>query len=213
MKKYHFCAIISIMSPNHEKSSREFIKSVRDQIEDIGEQDVVPPIFRLGKAATKEIIVDDVRALSWDLMGNEEVASKIANWEQFAVDIDKEKGVGTLFIPKSTRNAKSVLSGKEAWEGEKRTIVNAVANYINVVEEGQGGYDVNLGWNSVGVTPEQKIFIAPPNPIMKIEEAEKQTLKQEMVVVLGRLLENDEANLVLADEFSRAIRRVPHDRP
>lgn len=169
---------------------------------------VVPPIFTLGKAATKhEYLQGDRRLVKWSLTGVEEKISGIAGWDKFPLEIIESKGTGIISIPEATRNGKSILSGVEAWEGEKRTVVDAVADYIDRVEAEIGGYDANLGWDSVGITPERNIFFTPPNIILRADDPKVNQAKSQLVGILGTLLEGDEANKSLSESFEQRVRK------
>jgi hypothetical protein len=170
------------------------------------EHEVVPPIFRLGQAITRqETIIDDMRVLSWELVGNEEEQSRIAGWSTFQIDYDRESNTGNMYIPEGTRNAKSVLAGKEAWDGEKRTVVEAVAKYISNVKQQKNAFDVGLAWNTVGITPNRNIFVAPPNYFIELDPGELEKRYQELTTALDLLLQNDEKNRELPQNFKSNI--------
>lgn len=137
-------------------------------------KEVVPPMFRLdGK--NRELINDGERIIIWELLGNERELARVAGIDRFDFR-ESGEGYGELHIPEGTRNASSVLSGVEAWEGEKKSIVSAVSAYIKYLRR-FNHFDRHLSWSTVGRTPQNQIFIVPPyelstlNTESEIEEA------------------------------------------
>jgi hypothetical protein len=116
-----------------------------------------------------------------------------------------EGELGYMQLPSGTRNAKSVLSGTEAWSGEKLKIIKTVSDYINDLKDQGLGFDENLSWTGIGITPDLDIFIAPPNKITKLNKTQETQKKSELVEVLSRLLENDEVNREAVKKFENSI--------
>ncbi len=165
--------------------------------------EVVPPIYRVGEDSRNEEIIDEGnRILTWELEGNETQIAEIAGWDGLEHKFDDKSGY--ILLPAGTRNARSALSGMEAWADEKSAIVSAAAGYLERVKDETGRTDYSFKWSSVGVTPEHEVFIAPPN-LVAPTTAEKGVWKGEVVEELTLLLQNDERNRGLADEFAEKI--------
>lgn len=170
--------------------------------------DVVPPIFRLGsEEANTEILVDDRRIMSWILTGREDQTAEIAGWSDLEHRLDTDSGQGYLLLPEGTRNAQSVLGSTEAWTGEKESVVDRAADYILDMHQSQGYYP-NFSWDLLGITPDQKMLIVPPNTVNQQEaKVEPANLYEGVFEQLSILLKNDRQNQHLANKFFTKINR------
>lgn len=168
-------------------------------------QNVVPPIFLVGASDhNRELIVDNSRILVWQLTGQEERLAAIAGWADMKHQITGKDGY--LAVPKATRNARSLLSGTEAYNGEKRAIVDSAATYLKKAREEFGAEDTGFSWASVGVTPDHSVFIAPPNMGPDTEYADDVVRwRFDTVEELRILLQNDQANQDLVKNFREGL--------
>jgi hypothetical protein len=163
--------------------------------------DVVPPMFRIGEDNV-EVMVDGRRVMSWMLTGNEDQLAPIAGWDVLPHTFEGNEGF--LEIPLDARNAVSVFSGKEAWNGEKATIVAFAAEYLTRVKQELGIVDTSFIWSSVGVSSEET-FVAPPN--LAVSDTSVDMWKAKTANNLEILLEGDDQNKNLPEDF----RKVLHD--
>jgi hypothetical protein len=172
--------------------------------------EVVPPVFRLGDGTlTKEILTEGKRILIWTFMQDDKELASLAAWNIFPVEFGAEKGY--LQLPVSTRNARSVLSGAEAWSDEKNSIIERATDYLNEIYNRYGMHDTGFTWGRVGVTPMHDIFIAPPNTPHQASEERVSAWKQTLIGELDLILRNDEVNHVAVDLFAENLRRIDGD--
>jgi|GEM_PF-2745416 len=182
---------------------------------DVLVDDGLSDMYRLGDdTRNRETLADGKRILSWRIRGDDVQLAELAGWEDekiFPMTIEGE--TGHLYLPTGTRNAHSILSGTEAWSGEKRAVVERVGQYLRDIHARFGVYDTDFSWKQVGITPDQDIFIAPPNtPVATVsrpaEPAQPRQAWQEMVVEeLGILLQGDGVNAGLVESFTQGLPR------
>jgi hypothetical protein len=133
--------------------------------------DVVRGMFSLATSPrVRDVIVGGRRVLVWDLQGSEADFAELAGWSQRPCRLDARKGC--LRVPKGTRNARSLLSGLEAYTGEKAAVVRAARDYFRRVATSFRAVDVHFGWASMAVTPDNDLFVAPPHVTVAIDHAE-----------------------------------------
>lgn len=200
---------VPINNLNRKKSveSNSFLKILAEEVANINAQNVVPPMYRLGSGEgdSEDIVVGNKRIFSWNLYGNESKLSTIAGWNRLN-HILESKGRGYLFLPEGTRNASSVLSGLEAYEGEKAEIVDAGIKYLKEAKKLYGGDDIQFSWKALAITPEQEIFVAPPHsPTINSNDLLVQNWRQSLEDELALLLEGDVANQQLIFNFHEAL--------
>lgn len=192
-----------------DKNRDPLIRKLTDEITHMKVYDVVPPMYRLGEGDdTEEIIIEGRRILSWDKVGNEELVAPIARWDVLDYVIDEDEG--HLLLPVDTRNARSVLSGMEAWKGEKAAVVNTVIEYFNNLRNELGEEDAGFSWVSVGITPDQHIFIAPPN-LAPSNPFNTVDWKEQASIELSLLLQNDTENKHLIRQFAKSLKEKKQD--
>lgn len=168
---------------------------------------VVPPMYRLGDdSRNSEVLIDKCRVLSWDLTGREEELATIAGWENIEYHLLESRGY--MFLPAGTRNARSVLSGKEAWEGEKKAVISAGSLYLQELKDRHQLVDYSFGWASMGITPQHKIFVAPPLLKEVPSAPEQESWKSHLVEELDLLLQGDDRNRQLALDFASIIKGI-----
>ena len=167
-------------------------------------------MYRLGDdTRNRETLADGKRILSWRMRSDDAQLAQLAGWDVFPLDKDGE--TGHLHLPPGTRNAYSVLSGLEAWSGEKRAVVERVGQYLRDIHARFGVYDTDFSWNQVGITPDQDIFVAPPNtPVAAVSHVPAlagQAWQEMAVEELGILLQSDTANAGLVESFTQGLPR------
>lgn len=178
---------------------------------DKGDPRVVPPMFRLGSdAVNSEVFIEGRRILWWKLTGQEDVTARIAGWDKLLPEDGtglSDKEIGHILVPTGTRNARSVLSGEEAWEGEKATVMSAAIQYQNDIHEVFGTYDTDFSWSAMGITPDQKIFVAPPNLINpETSNGDVRVWQAGLTQELDILLRGDEQNRELVKSFAQTLK-------
>ena len=131
--------------------------------------------------------------------------SKIADWENFLASIDDE--FGYLKIPKGTRSATSVLSGLEAWSGEKREIIDYVVHYQQTVAEAFGGIDTTVEFDKVAVTKDRKMFVVPPHHVADAL-GDQETWLLMASDDLNGILRTEPARIELIDVLRRGIEAI-----
>jgi hypothetical protein len=165
-------------------------------------------MLRLGDdTRNKEVIEDGKRVLSWKLGSQDIALGPVAGWNIFPITVATDGSTGHLLLPDGTRNAPSVLSGMEAWSGEKRAVVERAGQYMTDIYARFGFYDTGFAWNQVGVTPDQDIFIAPPNTPSAVPEDQAQAWQRTVMGGLELLLQNDTPNRGLVDLFTQSLQR------
>jgi hypothetical protein len=165
---------------------------------------VVPPMYKLrDDDRTIEVLLGEHRILTWEVNGSEGKVANISGWEELPHQLYKD--TGNLVLPVGTRNAKSVLSGMEAWEGQKAEVIDRGIDYLRDIKQQLGQVDFSFHWAAIGVTPDYHIFIAPPN--LEATELSKrpEEWRRNLVKELGLLLQNDKKNKHLAESFQTVI--------
>lgn len=180
-----------------------FLRRLAAELAHMPIKEVQPPVYRLGDGQrNSEIIVGGHRVLTWGLTGEEKRVAHIAGWDTLAFQVREEDKKGYIFVPAGTRNARSVLSGMEAYEGEKTDIVSAAVDYLRDVKSAFGHEDTGFSWTSVGITPRHNIFIAPPFlPVSSVYGDDIMRWKFDIAEELRILLQNDSANAQLIENF------------
>ncbi len=174
---------------------------------DVLADEAIPGMFRLGDdTRNRETLADGIRVLSWRMRSDDVELAPVAGWDVFP--LETEGGIGRLQLPPGTRSAYSVLSGLEAWSGEKKAVVERVSRYMGDIHARFGIYDTGFSWNQVGVTPDQHIFVAPPNtPVAVVQERQTAEWQDMAVDELGILLQSDTANIGLVELFTQSLQR------
>lgn len=195
--------------PEHSRNLRLYLhedlgkRAVRMSNE--SQKRIIPPMFELGDGDNRlEYIEDGQRTLAWQLTGNEDMMGQFANWQVLPHEFGD--GVGYLRVPEATRNARSILSGTEAYTGEKARVVEAACTYLKSIKRELDSADMGFSWKSVGVTPEEgTVFVAPPHTLVREAEVPKQWA-EEIVSELRLLLTDDNRNQILIGMLEEAIR-------
>jgi hypothetical protein len=167
--------------------------------------------FRVGRdIVTEEIYKGGMRLFKWLPMETGQDASKslasLAGWDQFPHGTG-EDGIDFIELPAGTRNATSVLSGMEAWEGEKAEILEFVANYEREVLKEFNKFDLSVGFDTVGVTKERKMFIAPPNDLSDDPETMTEWVRGS-VLDLNNILLADPNRMKLITLYLRGLNDI-----
>lgn len=122
----------------------------------------VSPQFRVGNPElTREFIHDSKRLLIWERNPDDDQFAAIAGWQELPHAIGES--VCALEIPTGTRSGASVLSGMEAWRGEKENVLDSVVAYAADSLHGLSMIDGNLSLYTTAVTKNQHIFFTPPH--------------------------------------------------
>jgi len=122
-------------------------------------------MFALGwTGITEQYMEGDVRFLEWYVSPEDEQLKEIAGWGKLIVE-DIDANHRRLVLPAvDVRSASHVLPGTEAFDGEKRTIVDFMANYMKTVFDTYGAYDLHLTFDTVGVgRGNDSIMMLPPH--------------------------------------------------
>lgn len=186
-----------------------FLAKLATELAVMPAEEVVPPMYRLGDGEnSKEVVIDGYRILSWRLAGNEQQLAAIAGWQAITHDLVTEEGEGYLFLPEGTRNARSILSGMEAYKGEKAAVIRAAAEYLKKAKRLFGEDDTQFSWTSLAITPEHRTFIAPPHMLKpQVSADEVGQWKGNLLEELSLMLQNDELNHTLVADFREGLKR------
>lgn len=163
--------------------------------------------FRVGNPElTQEYFKDGRKILQWVAGDLDESLADLAGWKNLPHALPRDE-MGCLEIPAGTRSASSVLSGMEAWEGEKAEVLSFVAEYEKHVSEKFGGVDVGVNLDTVAVTKDRKFFIVPPH-IVSREESDKSVWFMNWVKDLEQVLATEPSRRDLIDDYFRKMMAV-----
>lgn len=123
-------------------------------------------VFGFGKPGiTQETFEEGRRILRWIPSEFDNQLSSLAGWKNLASDFSADE-VASLEIPQGARSAGSVLSGLEAWPGEKAKILGSIATYQEHVMNEFGAFDTSVTLDSVAVTKEDhSVVVLPPHDL------------------------------------------------
>ena len=142
------------MSESFESRQQEHYQSVSSQ-------------FRVGNPeTTREIVAEGIRYLLWERSPDDKAVAKYAGWKNFAHNVGED--VCSLVVPHGTRSAASVLSGVEAWRGEKEAVFLRAAGYVRdtLRDTALRGVDGNLSFYTMAVTRDQQVVFTPPHNLV-----------------------------------------------
>jgi hypothetical protein len=130
--------------------------------------EIVGEVFGFGNPGiTQETFEDGKRILRWIPGTFDEQISSVAGWSDLVQSYDD---VSSLEIPQGARSAGSVLSGLEAWKGEKAKILGSIATYQSQILNEFGAFDTSLTLDSVAVTKEDhSLVVLPPHTLSAVE--------------------------------------------
>jgi hypothetical protein len=139
----------------------------------------VGSIFRVGNPSEiADVTVDGTeRHLVWFAGPHDIALAGIANWRQYLRSDSRysQHGLEVLRIPADTRPASSILSGVEAWEGEKSELLDWAASYVkNVGRIFPGSLDVGLSLSGIARSKDGSVFIVPPHKIKSDPESQNE---------------------------------------
>lgn len=145
-----------------------------------------------------EITIGGKRLLGWHLGEYDKTLQDVAGWAPIFRDESPERGIAYIEVPEGTRSAASVLSGLEAWDGEKSDVLKFIADYHRKVRTEFGATDMSVGLGSVAVTKEgtqeeRQMFIVPPH---HLSDGETNAINWEESIIA-------DVRLVLRDEPTR----------
>lgn len=169
------------------------------------------PVFGVGnRELTQEVYQDGKRILKWvrhNGNGSDETKlAPLAGWAELPHGTDEE-GLGYLEIPAGARTASSVLSGLEAWEGEKAHVLNFISDYQQRVHRFLSVYDTGVILDSVAVSPEQYMFVAPPHHVTNIREEAAEWFTA-IMSDLDSVLSNEPNRQQLLELFQQNIEKI-----
>jgi hypothetical protein len=174
---------------------------------DMSQASAVSPVYRIGDGKnSRELVSNGLRTFFWRLVGNEEQMAPIGGWEELNPYINRTENRGYILFPDGTRNARSILSGMEAYEGEKAAVVEAASGYLQRAKAVLGEEDTSFSWGSVAVTVEHKIYVAPPHGSVANPAAEEiERWKAATIGELDLLLQGEEHDQALVATFREEL--------
>jgi hypothetical protein len=148
-------------------------------------------MFELGwEMQTNQYMEHDVRYFEWHAAPEDEYLKDLAGWGKLIVQ-DVDSNWKRLVLPGDVRSASHALPGVEAFDGEKRTIVEFMARYTKAVRDTYGAYDLHLTFDTVGVgRGNDSILMLPPHKL-STDPAEIDTWFRSLEADLENLVEND----------------------
>ncbi len=122
----------------------------------------VNPQFRVGdRDLTREFFDDGNRFLIWERSPEGDALSDLAGWKHYNHSFGER--VCSLQLPLGTRNGASVLSGMEAWRGEKQDVLEHVVDYVKKSFTKLAAIDGNVSLYTTAITKEGDTFFTPPH--------------------------------------------------
>lgn len=165
----------------------------------------IETLFRVGSSNDSiDYYKGNERIYAWERNGDVDFA-EIAGWADMIDHLDETTGF--IKVPKGTRNSTSVLSGMEAWVGEKEDVIRYIANYQAKVVEKFGRIDTSVGLDSVGVTKERHMFVVPPHhtALSKVEEV---NWLDDIHTDLNQVLRTEPSRQQLVDKFISKLQEI-----
>lgn len=170
----------------------------------------VSPQFRVGNPElTREVIDDSKRLLLWVRNPDDDQFAAIAGWQELPHIIGED--VCTLEVPTGTRSGVSVLSGMEAWRGEKENVLDRVVAYAADSLRELSMIDGNLSLYTTAVTKKQHIFFTPPHSPADTEADINQVFNR-LTQEAAEILDGYDANNRLIGEFTEKLRNAATKR-
>lgn len=167
-------------------------------------------VFRIGNPRqTEEWSIDNRRVLKW-LPSEEDFAyGEVAGWAELPNTVDEE-GFGYIEIPAGTRSASSVLSGLEAWEGEKASILDFLVKYQTTLRRQFGVLDSSVTLETVAIAKDRFMFVTPPHAATNDFEA-MNTWHNELMKDLDKVLAIEPNREELLSTYQRGIEVLGED--
>jgi hypothetical protein len=164
------------------------------------EFEMVGSVFHIGdRSLSYDIKVGGGRRLFlWQSDEEDFSLAETAGWQRLLLPNQNSNGYACLEIPEGTRSAQSVLSGLEAWTGEKLRVINFISDYRKAVESVTNGkVDVSVSLTTTAKTKSGEFFITPPHNLTddtELMKAWSDRLTKELESVL--LPEDDKETLL-----------------
>jgi hypothetical protein len=125
------------------------------------------PVFHVGlEEYSTEYVSGEKRYFEWQLSSDDENLSKLAGWAAMPFDLvpGENAQYGRLEMPTSLRSASSALGGVEAFEGEKKDIIDFIVTYTHSVYDSFRAADTSLQLDTIGVSRgNEEILVVPPH--------------------------------------------------
>lgn len=127
-----------------------------------------PSPFRVGAPdRSYDYVMGGARFYEWQATDTDAYLSRIAGWGKLILVRE-----GQLELPISVRSASSVLSGTEAFPGEKDEVVRFMVDYTGMVRKTLQATDVSLALDTVAVMRGSKDkLVVPPHTLETDAEA------------------------------------------
>ncbi len=127
----------------------------------------VGSVFHIGDTSQSyDVIQDGHRIFLWEKSEDDAMLARVAGWQRFTKQ-GEAGDFSRLEVPEGTRSARSILSGLEAWGGEKAEALNFLGRYTQVVQQVSGGkVDVSVSLATVARTKKREFFITPPHNLV-----------------------------------------------
>jgi hypothetical protein len=124
----------------------------------------VGQVFELGlPGVTEQYTENGLRYFQWQTTGLDQYLCGMAGWGKL-LNEQINDNLARLVLPGDLRSASNALPGVEAFDGEKRAIIDFISNYEAAVYEYYGAYDVNLNLDTIGVgRGNDRILMLPPH--------------------------------------------------
>lgn len=121
-------------------------------------------VFHVGDhKLSEEYIIGDHRYFEWYATERDHLMRDIAGWGELPFEqVQHGQANARIELPMSLRNAASVLTGREAWEGEKASVVDFMVQYARTVKSTFNAVDVSMVLDNVGVSRRGELKIVTP---------------------------------------------------
>jgi hypothetical protein len=164
----------------------------------------VSEAFRIGHPQdTIEEVIEGRRYLRWvSSNGDDKKFKRLAQWSDLPHGKTSED-ISYIEVPEGTRSAASVLSGMEAWSGEKSGVVSFLSQFVVASAGELQGIDGNASLDTIAVTKDQKMFVSPPHKLITdpaLIGTWLEAVCEDIIQVVGAEPEAD----VLVDQFLSA---------
>lgn len=152
------------------------------------------PVFRVGNPEmSADQMIEGKRFFNWRVSDDDVKVAELAGWGHLDYQgFDHPSGItiGRIELPANLRSGSSVLSGVEAWEGEKDGLLSTITGFVKSVHDKHKAIDTNLTLDSVAVARgnnNKGALFMPPHQLANdpaVIQEWVDTFKNDMEVVL-----------------------------
>jgi hypothetical protein len=170
-------------------------------------------VFRVGNPDfVEDVIESGKRVLRWQSSPEDWQLGDLAGWNSaFFRPGTEVEGHVHIEIPRNVSTAGSVLSGTEAWQGEKDDVIDFITGYQKKVRAQFNALDTSVTLDTVAVftvleiSKDRLMFIVPPHHLSR-DSAEIKQWASKLVDDLDRILVKEPKRQELIERFHAALR-------